>query len=150
MFDTLISGGKVVDGSGLPRFQADVATRGDRIAAIGQLSHVDAKLRIDASGKVVTPGFIDAHVHGDLTLLSDPYHEPAIRQGVTTYILGQDGVAMAPASPATLQYMRRYTAGFSGSPDLPQHWSSLAEYLACFDRHTAVNVACLIPNGTLR
>ena len=53
-------------------------------------------------------------------LLADPLHEPAIRQGVTTYVIGQDGVAMAPASPATLDYMRRYTAGFSGNPDLPQ------------------------------
>src|SRR5207237_398937 len=73
-----------------------------------------------------------------------------VRQGVTTYILGQDGVAMAPASPATLEYMRRYTAGFSGMPELSQRWSSLAEYLAAFDRRCAVNVACLIPNGNLR
>jgi N-acyl-D-amino-acid deacylase len=83
-------------------------------------------------------------------LLADPLHEPAIRQGVTTYIIGQDGVAMAPASAATLRYMRRYTAGFSGNPDLPQQWSSLAEYLECFNRQCAVNVACLIPNGNIR
>lgn len=150
MFDTLIIGGKVVDGSGLPWFQADVATRGDRIAAIGQLAHAHARLRIDAAGKVVAPGFIDAHVHGDLALLSDPYHEPAIRQGVTTYILGQDGVAMAPGSPATVAYMRRYTAGFSGIYEAPQRWTSMADYLGLFDRRCALNVACLIPNGNLR
>jgi N-acyl-D-amino-acid deacylase len=150
MFDTLITGGRVIDGSGLPWFRADVGVRGDRIAAVGPLAQAEAALRLDAGGKVVAPGFIDAHVHGDLMLLADPYHEPAVRQGVTTYILGQDGVAMAPASPATLDYMRRYTAGFSGMPDLPQRWSSLAEYLACFDRACAVNVACLIPNGNLR
>src|SRR5207302_1224843 len=80
----------------------------------------------------------------------DPFHEPAIRQGVTTYILAQDGVAMAPASPGTLDYMSRYTAGFSGNPPLAQSWSSVAEYLACFDRKCAVNVACLIPNGNVR
>jgi N-acyl-D-amino-acid deacylase len=57
---------------------------------------------------------------------------------------------MAPASPATLAYMRRYTAGFSGTPELPQRWSSMAEYLACFDRRCALNVACLVPNGNLR
>jgi N-acyl-D-amino-acid deacylase len=57
---------------------------------------------------------------------------------------------MAPASPATLEHMRRYTAGFSGNPDLPYRWNSLAEYLACFDRRVALNVACLVPNGNLR
>ncbi len=81
MFDALITGGKLVDGSGLPWFQADVGIRGDRIAAIGPLAHAETRLRIDAAGKVVAPGFIDAHVHGDLALLADPYHEPAIRRG---------------------------------------------------------------------
>src|SRR5262245_32992128 len=114
MFDLLITGGRVVDGSGLPWFHADIAIAGDRIAAVGRLAHAECRRRIDAAGKVVAPGFIDAHVHGDLALLADPAHEPAVRQGVTTYVLGQDGVAMAPASPATLDYMCRYTAGFSG------------------------------------
>jgi N-acyl-D-amino-acid deacylase len=150
MFDLLVTGGRVVDGSGNPWFRADVAIQGDRIAAVGPLARAEARLRLDASGKVVAPGFVDAHVHGDLMLLADPAHEPAIRQGVTTYLLGQDGVAMAPASPATLDHMRRYTAGFSGNPDLPYCWSSVAEYLACFDRRTALNVAYLIPNGNVR
>src|SRR5262249_10237349 len=106
-------------------------------------------------GKVVSPGFIDAHVHGDLALFMDPYHEPAIRQGVTTYLVGQDGVAMAPASPAVLDYMCRYTAGFSGGAewrriaDRPT-WSTVDQYLSAFDRRTAVNVATLVPNGNVR
>jgi len=57
---------------------------------------------------------------------------------------------MAPASPETLEYMSRYTAGFSGNPPLAQKWSSLGEYLACFDGKCAVNVACLVPNGNVR
>jgi N-acyl-D-amino-acid deacylase len=150
MFDILITGGRVVDGSGLPWFRADVGIRGDRIAAVGVLTGAQAGLHLDAAGKVVAPGFIDAHVHGDLMLLADPLHEPAIRQGVTTYIIGQDGVAMAPASATTLQYMRQYTAGFSGTPPLEQLWSSVAEYLACFERRCALNVAHLIPNGNVR
>src|SRR5438128_141675 len=150
MFDVLISNGRIVDGTGLPWFRGDVAIAGERIAAVGRLGQAEARVRIDAGGHVVAPGFIDAHVHGDLMLLADPHHEPAIRQGVTTYILGQDGVAMAPASPATLAYMRRYTAGFSGNPELRERWSSMAEYLACFDRRCALNVACLIPNGNVR
>jgi N-acyl-D-amino-acid deacylase len=150
VFDILITGGNVVDGSGNPWSYADVGIRGDRVAALGRLAGAEAGIRIDARGKIVAPGFIDAHVHGDLMLLADPYHEPAIRQGVTTYLLGQDGVAMAPASPATLDHMRRYTVGFSGNPVLKQRWSSVAEYLACFDRTCALNVAYLIPNGNVR
>jgi N-acyl-D-amino-acid deacylase len=149
-FDILIVNGRVVDGGGGPWIRADVGLRGDRIAAIGRLADASATTRIDAAGKVLAPGFIDPHPHGDLMLLADPAHEPAIRQGVTTYILGQDGCGFAPASAATQQYMRRYTAGFSGNPDLPQRWSTVAEYLGHFDRRVALNVACLVPNGCLR
>ncbi|MCS6851090.1 MAG: D-aminoacylase [Gemmataceae bacterium] len=150
MFDIVIRQGRIIDGSGLPWFRGDVGICNQRIAAIGNLSGAEARLAIDARDRVVCPGFVDAHVHGDLMLLADPYHEPAIRQGVTTYILGQDGVAMAPASAPTLEYMRRYTAGFSGTPELPHRWASVADYLACFDRTTAVNVAVLVPNGNVR
>ncbi len=150
MFDLVLAGGRVVDGTGSPWFRADVGVRGDRIAAVGALERAETRQRLDVRGRVVAPGFIDTHVHGDLALLADPLHEPAIRQGVTTYLLGQDGVAMAPASPATLAYVRRYTAGFSGTFEVPARWASLAEYLACFDRRTALNVACLIPNGNIR
>ncbi len=102
-------------------------------------------------GADVVPGFIDAHVHGDLMLLADPIHLPALRQGVTTYLIGQDGSSFAPASPGTLDYMRRYTAGFNGNPTgLDYNWRTVNEYLARFDRSTAINVAYLIPNGNVR
>ena len=156
-FDVLITGGRVVDGTGNPWYRADVGVRGDRIAAVGKLDGAAAKRTLDAAGKVVAPGFIDTHVHGDLALLMDPLHEPAVRQGVTTYLVGQDGVAMAPASPATFEYMCRYTAGFSGGAEWLARpassrptWNTIAEYLACLDRHCAVNVATLIPNGNVR
>jgi N-acyl-D-amino-acid deacylase len=157
MFDLLLTGGRVIDGTGLPWFRADVGIRGDRIAAVGRLDRAEARQRIDAGGQVVCPGFLDAHVHGDLALLADPYHEPGIRQGVTTYLLGQDGVALAPASPATLDCMQRYTAGFSGGAewgDLVRPagggFLSVADFLARFDRRCALNVATLIPNGNVR
>src|SRR5438105_11484225 len=144
MFDVLISGGRIVDGSGNPWYRGDVGIGGDRIMALGRLTGAEARVRVDAMNKTVAPGFIDAHVHGDLMLLADPYHEPAIRQGVTTYILGQDGVAMAPGSAATVAYMRRYTAGFSGLYEPGRRWTTLAEYLDGFDRRCALNVACLV------
>ena len=151
MFDLIIRGGRVVDGTGLPWFQADVAIDAGKIAAVGVLGKAEARTILDAKGKVVCPGFIDAHVHGDLALLVDPYHEAAVRQGVTTYVLGQDGVAFAPGSPDTQQYMRRYTAGFNGNFPTPgKQWNSVAEYLSLFDEQCAINVCTLIPNGNVR
>jgi N-acyl-D-amino-acid deacylase len=151
MFDLLIRNGRIVDGSGLPWFRGDVGIAGGRITAVGPLANLPAKRTIDAAGKVVCPGFVDTHVHGDLALLVDPYHEPAVRQGVTTYVLGQDGVAFAPGSEATQQYMRRYTAGFNGNFPTPgKGWRTVAEYLSLFDRACAINVCTLIPNGNVR
>ncbi|NBO92026.1 MAG: D-aminoacylase [Planctomycetia bacterium] len=154
MYDILITGGRIIDGTGAPWCYADLGIRAGRIDAIGRLAHLPARERINAGGKVVAPGLIDAHVHGDLALFTDPLHEPAIRQGVTTYIIGQDGVAMAPASPPTLEYMCRYTAGFSGGREWLSRpiksWTTIDEYLRCFDRASAVNVATLVPNGNVR
>src|SRR5438034_611243 len=77
-FDVLLTGGRVVDGAGNPWFVADVGITAGKIAAVGRLSSAHAKTRIDATGKVVAPGFIDAHVHGDLAPLMDPQQEAAI------------------------------------------------------------------------
>ena len=151
MFDLIIKGGWVIDGSGGPPFRADVALLESMIAEVGRLDGAEAPRVLDAAGRYVVPGFIDAHVHGDLMLLADPIHLPALRQGVTTYIIGQDGSAFAPASPETLAYMRRYTAGFNGNPPgLSYDWRTVDEYLSRFDRSTAINVAYLIPNGNVR
>lgn len=151
MLDVLIHGGTIVDGSGLPRFQGDVAIEGERIVGVGRFPHANASTKIDATGHIVAPGLIDAHVHGDLALFHDPFHEPAVRQGVTTYIIGQDGVAFAPGTAATQEYMRLYTAGFNGNFPTPGlSWRTMAEYLAAFDHRVAINAACLIPNGNIR
>jgi len=150
-FDVLIRGGRVIDGSGLPWVNADVGIVGDRITAVGKLPGATATEMIDASGRVVCPGFIDTHVHGDLPLMADPYHEPSVRQGVTTHVIGQDGVAFAPASPETMQYMRRYTAGFNGNLPTPgRSWNTIAEFLSQYDQRCAINACTLIPNGNVR
>lgn len=151
MFDYLIRNGRVVDGSGLPWFAADVGITGDRITAVGALGKAGAKQTVDAAGRVVCPGFIDAHVHGDLALLADPLHEQGVRQGVTTHVIGQDGVAFAPASPDTMAYMRRYTAGFNGNFPLPgRDWRSVTKFLSQFDGQCSINACTLIPNGNVR
>ncbi len=151
-FDLILKNGWVIDGSGGPPFQADLGVSGSKVAALGNLQGVvDAGKILDVTDRYVVPGFIDAHVHGDLVLLADPVHLPALKQGVTTYVIGQDGSAFAPASPATMAYMRQYTAGFNANPPgLDCNWNSVEEYLQRFDGTTALNVAYLIPNGNLR
>ncbi len=150
-FDVLIRGGWVIDGSGGPPFKADVGVLDAVVADVGRLDGAQAAKVIDATDRHVVPGFIDTHVHGDLMLLADPVHLAALRQGVTTYVLGQDGSAFAPGSPSTIDYMRRYTAGFNGNPpEVASDWRTVDEYLARFDRTTALNVAYLIPNGNVR
>ncbi len=151
MFDFIIRNGRVVDGSGLPWFQADVGITGDRIAAVGALGTASAQQILDAAGKVVCPGFVDAHVHGDLPLLADPLHEQGVRQGVTTHVIGQDGVAFAPASPETMAYMRRYTAGFNGNFPTPNRsWHTVTKFLSQFNDQCSINACTLIPNGNVR
>jgi len=92
-YDLLITGGRVVDGTGNPSFVGDVALRDGRIAALGRLSGRPAARTIDATGRVVAPGFIDIHNHSDETILEDGNAESMIRQGVTSMILGEGGSA---------------------------------------------------------
>lgn len=150
-FDLILKNGWVIDGSGGPAYRADVGIVDTMIAAVGTLAGAPAARILDVSNRYVVPGFIDAHVHGDAMLLADPVHMPALRQGVTTYIIGQDGSSFAPASPATMDYMRRYTAGFNGNPSsIEYNWRTVDEYLERFDRRAAINVAFLVPNGNVR
>jgi N-acyl-D-amino-acid deacylase len=114
-FDVLIHGGRVVDGTGLPWYHADVGIRGDRIATVGRLDGASAAIRIDAHGRIVCPGFIDAHVHGDLIFLLDPEHEPAIRRGVTTTSSARTASPW-PRHAGDAGYMCRYTAASAAGP----------------------------------
>src|SRR5438128_530156 len=88
-YDLLIHNGKIADGSGNPWFRGDVAVRGKRIVALGQVPAGPAKHTIDAAGLVVAPGFIDIHSHSDFTILEDGAAQSKIRQGVTTEVLGE-------------------------------------------------------------
>jgi dihydroorotase/N-acyl-D-amino-acid deacylase len=94
-YDLIVRGGRVIDGTGNPWFAADVAVRGDRIAAVGHLPDARAKREIDASGLTVVPGFIDLHTHSDLTLLEDGNAESKVRQGVTVDVIGES-TSVAP------------------------------------------------------
>ncbi|MEK6245115.1 MAG: D-aminoacylase [Pseudomonadota bacterium] len=95
-FDLIVRNATVVDGTRSPRYRADVGVRGDRIASIGSLGKSRAEVEIDAAGKIVSPGFIDAHTHDDRLMLSAPEMAPKVSQGVTTVVAGNCGVSLAP------------------------------------------------------
>ena len=150
-FDVLIRGGWVLDGTGSPAYRADVGVTGDRIAAVGRLDGAEAATLIDAAGRRVMPGLIDCHAHGDALVLDREVQLAALRQGVTTFVLGQDGLSYAPAStPETFAYATRYFAAVNGVHPSADGPLSVRELLAGYDRATALNTAYLLPHGTIR
>ena len=150
MYDLLITGGRILDGTGTPWYYADVAVAGDRIVEIGRLGRVQAHRNIKADGCFVSPGFIDLHTHSDLHPLANPLQEPKLRQGVTTEVIGQDGLGLAPLTPSAALVLREQLAAWNGTPDVAWDWSTITTYLDRFDNRVAVNVAMLVPHGTLR
>ena len=150
MFDLIIRGGRVIDGTGNPWYHADIGLQGERIAVIGNLKSSEASQVIDATGLVVCPGFIDMHTHSDVMILANPRHEVKVMQGVTTDVIGLDGLSYAPLSPDNLRMMRRYLAGLNGNPNISWAWNTVAEFLAEFNQKIAINVAYLVPHNTLR
>ncbi len=147
----LLEGGTVVDGTGAPGFLASVAVSGDRIVLPAPGETLRAARTYDATGLVVAPGFIDLHSHGGLVVLAEPRHEPKVRQGVTTEVIGVDGNAYAPfPDAADLRDFVILNAGLDGRPDLDYDWATVAEYLARYDRRVAVNIAYVVGNSPLR
>src|SRR5687767_9107266 len=153
MFDLVISGGRVIDGSGGPGVAADVGVSDGRITAIGDLGQVDGADRVDASGLTVAPGFIDIHSHSDF-LVPAPEHgeilSPFLAQGITTIVTGNCGYSPAPVNPATADELDSYTTFLRG-PDLPRAWDTFGAYLGYLDEAgVALNVVPLVAHGALR
>jgi N-acyl-D-amino-acid deacylase len=153
-FDLIVENGTVVDGSGERGFAAAVAVRDGRLDVIrGETEGtVPAGRRIDASGLVVAPGFIDLHSHSGLMLFADPLHEPKVRQGVTTEVIGVDGLSYAPIpDPADLEALVHMNSGLDGWPQIAYDWSSVESYLDRLDAlRPSVNLALLVGNSALR
>jgi N-acyl-D-amino-acid deacylase len=152
VLDLLISGGLIVDGSGSAGFYGAVGVEGETVRILrGDPASVLAARTIDATDHVVCPGFIDVHAHSGLVILAEPRHEPKVRQGVTTELVGVDGNSYAPyRSHEDFLRFVELNSGLDGNPPLPGRWSTVAEYLGMFDRKVAVNVAYIIGNSPLR
>jgi len=151
MYDILIKAGTIFDGTGNLGFKGDIATVGDRLFVLhGDTSFLSARKIVDASNCIIAPGFIDVHTHSDLMALGAPFNEPKIRQGVTTEIVGLDGLGYAPLSKNDLEMMLIYNSGLDGFPEIKYDWNSTAEYLERFRKNTSGNIAFLLPNSCLR
>ena len=149
MFDILIRGGSVADGTGRPAFAADVAVSGGRIAAVGDLWDADAAQVWDASGKTVTPGFIDIHRHADAALLRPGFGAAELCQGLTTIVNGNCGLSAAPFGGAHGDAIRDYLRPITGAIPPELVTDTLAGYFACLPA-LPVNVGMLAGAGVLR
>lgn len=157
----LVRGADIIDGSGRPAYRGDLlAVDGviRQIAPAGGVPRGEAPSGapdrvVEAAGRVLAPGFIDTHSHSDLKILEDPFVEAKLRQGVTTEILGQDGISLAPLPPAHIDDWRRNLAGLDGTSDQVD-WTALGgvrAYFATLERQgLALNAGYLAPHGNLR
>jgi N-acyl-D-aspartate/D-glutamate deacylase len=156
MHDLVIRGGTIVDGSGGPAREGDVAIDGDRIAEVGGKAGA-ARREIDASGRLVTPGWVDIHTHYDGQVTWDPYLTPSCWHGVTTVVMGNCGVGFAPAKPDKHDWLIGLMEGVEDIPGtalaegIQWAWESFPEYLDALERMPrALDVAAQVPHGAVR
>ncbi|MFH1941879.1 MAG: D-aminoacylase [bacterium] len=147
-FDLLITGGTVYDGMGGDPFIADVGIKGDRIIAMGNLKGRTAPRLIDAAGLAVSPGFIDAHCHTDISLLVNPKAESIIRQGITTEVSGQCGSSPFPGGGPDWEKTKK---NIEEEYEISIDWTNADGFLRRIETNrTAVNYVSFVGNGTIR
>ncbi|MCI0357763.1 MAG: D-aminoacylase [Planctomycetaceae bacterium] len=151
MFDLILTGGTVIDGTGAPPVAADVAIEGDRLAAIGKLSGAAARRTIDCTGRVVAPGLIDVHNHSDGWMLVNKHQTWKTSQGFTTEVLMADGISYAPVSDDNWRQWLYYLRSLNGLKVLRYTgWRSLDDYMNLLDGKGAQNAAMHVPYANVR
>ena len=150
MYDLILRNGRIMDGTGSPWYKADVAMAAGRIAAIGRNVRGTGISEIDVGGLVVAPGFIDMHCHSDVTLLVNPRAESAVRQGITTEMVGPCGLSAAPVRPEVLDAFRQDSFVFAYD-GYEWTWTDIAGYRKALElAQPAINVATLVGHNALR
>lgn len=150
-FDVVIKGGLCYLGDGGDPVRSDVGIVGSRIEAIGDLNDAQTGLSVDAAGKVVCPGFVDTHSHSDLVVLKEPAVENKVMQGVTTELIGQDGMSLAPIIPEYREPWKKTMGSLEGHYDVPWDWQTAEEYFERIDsQDLGPNIAYLVPHGNMR
>jgi len=155
MLDLKIVGGTIVDGSGAAKYRGDVGVKDGVIVALGTVSE-DARETIDATGKVVSPGFIDVHTHYDAQVFWDPTLSPSCYHGITTVFGGYCGFSIAPMSADAAEYLMPMLARVEGMPldslkaGVPWNWTSFEAYLKQFEGTIAINAGFLAGHSTIR
>jgi N-acyl-D-aspartate/D-glutamate deacylase len=155
MLDFIISGGTIVDGTGRPGYAGDVGVKDGRIVAVGKVDG-PARETIDASGSVVSPGFIDVHTHYDAQVFWEPTLSPSCHHGVTTVIGGFCGFSIAPLSAESADYIKPMLARVEGMPlelldaAVPCDWSSFGEYLGKLDGRIGLNAGFYAGHSAIR
>ena len=154
MLDIKIINAKIIDGTGSPAYDGEVGIVEDKITKIGDLSNEDAKTTIDAKGQVVSPGFIDMHTHSDMSLVYDRNASSRIRTGVTTDVIGNCGIGVAPVKLENKQLLLDYlgTRIVGSMPvELELKWDTYKSYFEYMEQNPpAVNVAPLLAQGPIR
>ncbi len=153
MYEIVFRRGLVVDGTGKRGVVTDVAVDDGRIARVGNLEPGIGKNEYDISGMVIAPGFIDMHSHSDILAFSEPELLPKVMQGVTSELLGQDGIGPAPLpdNAAVIASWRSYLAGLDGNPPLAWNWRSLDDYASELEAAPrGCNLLPLLPQGNVR
>jgi N-acyl-D-aspartate/D-glutamate deacylase len=157
VLDLIIRGGDVIDGTGAPRRRADVGVKDGRIVAVGVVDG-DADRTIDATGRVVTPGFVDVHTHFDAQIFWDGALTPSPLHGVTTVLAGNCGFTIAPLTDdaADSDYLMKMLARVEGMPleslreGVPWSWRTTAEYLDALEGRVGVNVGMMVGHSAIR
>ncbi|WP_289001350.1 amidohydrolase family protein [uncultured Megasphaera sp.] len=148
----LIKNGSIIDGTGKPRYKSDILLVQDKIAAIGKIEETPEMSCFDAHGLIISPGFIDTHSHSDIEVLKDGRVLPKIMQGITTEIMGQDGISVAPLPEQYISTWRHNLAGIGeDSEEIDWHHHTTAEYLAKVKKvQPSINECYLVPHGNIR